>query len=146
MTSADEFKSEWYRNWREIRPDESDYIDEITYYEILDIIDITARRLLRQSNDSLKNHDLSIRVLQGPEYEFTTGSRFIRWLKKKLLPLKSPEILRITLDDKYFTDITMSVFTDIPEDHWQDIVAIPQLQRLIKKLKETDNDRTGSKD
>ena len=137
MTSVDEFKSELYYNWREIRPDESDYIDELTYYEILDIINITARRLLCQSNDSLKNHCLSIRMLQGPEYEFTTGSRFIRWLKKKLLPLKRPEILRIVLDDKYFTDITMDVFIDIPEEHWNGIVAVPQLQRLIKKLKET---------
>lgn len=138
MTSVDEFKSEWYYNWREIRPDESDYIDELTYYEILDIINITARRLLRQSNDSLKNHMLSVHIMQRPEYEPTTGSRFTRWLKKKLLPpwLIRPEIFRIVLDDKYFTDITMDVFIDIPKEHWHDIVAVPQLQRLIKKLNE----------
>lgn len=132
MKSVDGFKSEWYYDLREIRPDESNYVDELTYYEILDVINITAERMLRQSNDSLKNHCLSIRILQGPEYN---GSRFIKWLKKKLgIPVRH-EILRITLDE-YFTYITMSVFTDIPEDHWQDIVAIPQLQRLIKKLNE----------
>lgn len=140
MKSVDEFKSEWYRNWHEIDPDKSNYINFHQYYEIGDMLAIAAERILRQSNDSLKNHMLFIHIIQGPEYEYTTGSRFTRWLKKKLCKSKPPEILRITLDDKYFTDIVMDVFVDVPKIYWHDMVGVPQLQRLIKKSKEDNND------
>lgn len=133
MKSADEFKSEWYSNWHEIDPDKSNYINFHQYCEIGDMIGETVERFLRQSNDSLKNHMLSVHILQGPEYEFTTGSRFIRWLKKKLSNSKPPERLRIVLDE-YYTDITMELFNYTYKNQWVDMIT-PSIQLLIKKLK-----------
>lgn len=139
MKLADEFKSEWYSNWHKIDPDKSNYIDMHRYCEIEDVIAIAAERILRQSNDSLKNHMLFVYILQGPEYEYTTGSRFTRWLKKKLCKSKPSEILRIVLDDKYFTDILMDVVVGLSDVGRVDTVFNPMIQRLIKKLKETNN-------
>lgn len=130
---TEEFESEWYSNWHEIDPYKSNYITFHQYCQIQDVLGATAARILQQSNDSLKNHSLATIILQGPEYN---GSRFIKWLKKKLgIPVR-PERMRIILDDKYFTDIAMDVFITVPEVHWYGTAGVPQLQRLIKKLKE----------
>lgn len=136
MTSVDNFKEEWYRNWHEIDPDKSNYIDFHQYCEIGDMLAIAAQRILRRSNDSLRNHMLSVHILQGPEYEFTTGSRITRWLKKKLCKSKPNEILRIVLDDKYYTDILMDVVVGMSDVERLDIVINPIIQKLIKKSKE----------
>lgn len=136
MKSIDEFKSEWYYNWHKIDPIKSNYVDFNQYCRIQDVIAMTAEDILRQSNDSLKNHDLATIILQGPEYEFKFGSRFIRWLKKKLFSEPRPERLRIILDDKYFSDIDMAVFNFVPEVHWHDLIAEMHLQILIKEAKE----------
>lgn len=128
-----QYMTNWNK-WHEIDPVKSNYINFHQYCEIQDIIAMTAERILRQSNDSLKNHMLFTHILQSPELEFT-GPRFIRWLKKKLLPSKRLEIMRIVLDGKYFTDIGMDLFTEVPEKDWHDIIGVPQLQSLIKKLK-----------
>ena len=136
MMTIDEFKSEWYRNWHEIDPDKSNYISFHQYYKLSDLIRLIAARILRQSNDSPENHRLSIIILQGPEYEFTTGSRFTRWLKKKLCKSKPSEILRISLDDKYYTDILMDVVVGLSDVEQIDLVFEPMIQRLIKKSKE----------
>lgn len=140
MTEIDEFKSEWYRNWHKIDPDKSNYISFHQYYKLSDLIGITAERILRQSNDSLKNHMLFTHILQGPEYEFAIGSRFTRWLKKKLCKSKPSEILRISLDDKYYTDILMDVVVGLSDVERIDMVFKPMIQRLIKKSKEDNND------
>lgn len=34
MTSVDNFKEEWYRNWHEIDPDKSNYISFHQYYKL----------------------------------------------------------------------------------------------------------------
>lgn len=137
MSSYEEFESEWYRNWHKIDPIKSNHINFNQYCRIQDVLSMTAEGILRQSNDSLKNHSLATIILQGPEYEFKSGSRFIRWLKKKLFSEPRPERFRIILDDKYFTDVDIDVFNFVPEVHWHDIVAEPKLQGLIKKSKET---------
>lgn len=125
-----------WNKWHEIDPTKSNYINFHQYRKIQDIIAMTVERLLRQSNDSLENHILFTLILQSTELEFT-GPRFIRWLKKKLLPSKRLEIMRIVLDGKYFTDIGMDLFTEVPEKDWRDIIGVPLLQSLIKKLKKT---------
>lgn len=141
----DEFKSEWYRNWHVIDADKSNYINFHTYCVILDVIGVIAEGLLRQSNDSLKNHMLFSHILQGPEYEFTTGSRFTRWLKKKLFKSYPPEILRVELDNKYFIDISIDMFiaNDIDCDiELTEEIVRPHIKYLIRKLKEDNNDDT----
>ena len=142
MKSEDEFKSEWYRNWHEIRPDESNYISSRQCCMLLDLIRLIAARILRQSNDSLENHRLSIIILQGPEYQFITGSRFTRWLKKKLCKSKPSEILRIVLDDEYYTDILMDLVVGLGADQTDEFVLNPMIERLIMKSKEDNNDDT----
>lgn len=136
MTPVDGFNEEWHGKWHKIDADKSNYISFHQYYKLQDIIAIIAERILRQSNDSLKNHMLFVYILQGPEYEYTTGSRFTRWLKKKLCKSKPSEILRIVLDDKYFTDILMDVVVGLSDVGRVDTVFNPMIQRLIKKLKE----------
>lgn len=141
MTSVDNFKEEWYRKWHEIDPDKSNYISFHQYCKLQDDIAIITEMILRRySNDSLKNHMLSVHILQGPEYEFTTGSRFTRWLKKKLCKPKPSEILRIVLDDKYYTDILMDVVVGMSDVEQLDNVINPMIQRLIKKSNEVNND------
>ena len=140
MMTIDEFKSEWYRNWHEIDPDKSNYISSRQCCMLLDLIRLIAARILRQSNDSPENHRLSIIILQGPEYQFITGSRFTRWLKKKLCKSKPSEILRIVLDDEYYTDILMDAVISLTDVERIDIIFNPMIQRLIKKSKETNND------
>lgn len=138
MKSVDGFNEEWYRKWHKIDADKSNYISFHQYCKLQDIIAIIAERILRQSNDSLTNHMLAVYILQGPEYEYT-GSRFTRWLKKKLLPpwLIRPEILRIVLDNKYFTDILMDVAVSLTDVELADTVFNPMIQKLIKKSKES---------
>lgn len=136
MESIDEYNSEWYRNWHEIDPDKSNYISFHQYCKLQDAIAIRTEMILRRySNDSLKNHMLFVHILQGPEQEYT-GSRFTRWLKKKLFGSVPPEILRIVLDDKYYTDIIMDAVVGISDVERLDIVINPMIQRLIKKSKE----------
>ena len=140
MKSIDEFKSEWYSKWHKINPDKSNYISFHQYCKLQDAISMRAEMILRRySNDSLKNHMLCVYILQGPEQEYT-GSRFIRWLKKKLFGSVPPEILRIVLDDKYYTDILMDAVISLTEVERIDIIFNPMIQRLIKKSKETNND------
>lgn len=134
MSSYEEFESEWYRKWHEIDPGKSNYITFHQYCNLSDLIAIIVERILRQSNDSLKNHMLFVHILQGPEYR---GSRFSKWLKKKLgIPVK-PEILRIVLDDNYITDILMDVVVCLTDVEQVDTVYSPMIQKLIKKSKET---------
>ena len=43
--------------------------------------------------------------------------------------------MRIVLDGKYFTDIGMDLFTEVPEKDWCDIIGVPQLRSLINRMK-----------
>ena len=134
--SFNEFKSEWNRNWHEIDPINSNYITFHEYCEIQDVIAIIAALIFQQSNDDIKNHTIFTKILQGPKYKFITGSRFIRWLKEKLLSPPHHERLRIIIDDKVFTDISIDAFFPTYLEHINVIVR-PLIQDLIKKLKET---------
>lgn len=128
---------QWYKDWHKIDPDQSEYINFHQYCEIRDVIALLAAATLQESNDSLNNHSLSTLILQGPEY---TGSRFIKWLKKKLgIPVRH-ERLRIIIDDKCGTDIDMDFILKIicrPIEYQLRGVLYNHMQRLIKKLKET---------
>lgn len=124
--------AQWSSKWHKIDPDKSNYIDFHQYYEIRDWLGIAFAQRLQESNDSLNNHALSTIILQGPEPK-CTGSRFIRWLKKKLVP--APEILRIIFDDKYYTDVDMAAIAYYPVNQWYDMI-MPHVRHLIIKSKE----------
>lgn len=134
MNDYVEFIEQYNKDWHEISADKSTYISFKQYIAIQHKIGIAAATVLQQSNDSLKNHSLSTRIIQGPEQEFT-GSKFIKWLKKKLFETR-PEIFRIILDDKYFTDIDMNAIIGMPFNSLYEEVLIPRVTNLIKKSQE----------
>lgn len=123
-------------NLHKIDPDKSNYISFHKYYVLSDIIsDMVEMKLRRYLNDSLKNHALSIYIMQGPEHMYT-GTRFVRWLKKKFFRINPAEILRIVLDDKYCVDIGMEVITgDSTLEQINDLIT-PMIRGLVKKLEE----------
>ena len=123
--------TQWSIKWHKIDPDKSSYIDFHQYCEIGDWIGRAFAQRLLESNDNINNHALSSIILQGePKY---TGSRFVRWLKKKLIP--APEMLRIIFDNKYYTDVDMTAIAYYPVNQWYDMI-MPHVLYLINKSKE----------
>ena len=135
MISIDGLEEAWFRDWHKIMPDQSHYIRNMhNYCQLQDAISIPAQKILLKSNDSLTNHTLDTYILQGPEYEFTTGPRFIRWLKKKIFGTHPSEILRIVFDDKYYTNILLDAAVCRPTEELIDFYT-PTIERLIMKAK-----------
>lgn len=130
MNDYEEFIEQYNKEWHEISADKSKYISFNQYLAIQDMIGVAAEIVFQQSNDSIKNHSLSTRILQGPGQEFI-GLRFIKWLKKKLFETR-PERFRIVLDDKYFMDIDMNAIIGIPFNSLYEEVLIPRITNLIK--------------
>lgn len=128
-----EFVEQLNKDWHKISPEESNYINFHQYCELLDVIGDITQMFLLQSNDSLKNHKgLYCMLLQGPEQEYT-GSKFIKWLKKKLMG--RPEILRIVFDDKYFTDVDMMAIIAQSKIKVCELLT-SNIAKLIKKSQE----------
>lgn len=119
-----------------IDPDKSNYITFKQYCKLGDVVaDLAAQALLENDDDIRNNHSLSTIILQGPEYDYSSDTLFVRLYKKYILHTPRPERLRIVLDDKYCTDVDMTAVSTLQSI--EDVVDLlkPRVFSLIKKSK-----------
>lgn len=123
-----------HKDWHKIMPDKSNYINMHQYFRIQDVIALFAAIILREAGDNVMNHSLSTIILQEPDN--TKCTRFTKWLKKKLFGPNQDEVIRIIFDNNWCLDISLPI-TDFVFVY---TMLRPQLQSLIEKSKETNND------